>query len=235
MGKREGRSYGACAFRRGEAGPREMILRDGPRSTADVDLVAAILGTGTASRRVGEMSVRLLDDGGLPMLAHLSPEALLAQPSFGPAQACRLLASVELGRRVWTRAGPGDRPIRGPEDILERCRAFAGARKEHFLALHLNTRHVVEREELVSIGSLNASIVHPREVFRAAILESAASLVLVHNHPSGDPTPSEDDIRLTRRLVEVGELVGIPILDHVIVGAAAHYSFRAARLLEPGA
>ena len=223
--------YGPQKGWKPQASPRESILKDGPRATADVDLLAALLGSGTASRRVGDMAVRLLDDGGLPLLAHSSAEALLATPSFGPAQACRILAAVELGRRIWCRQGSAESPIRGPEDIQDRCRAYATARKEHFLALHLNTRHIVVREELVSVGSLNTSIVHPREVFRQAILETAASLVLVHNHPSGDPTPSDDDIRITQRLAEAGELVGIPLVDHVILGNGEYYSFRASKML----
>jgi len=228
----EGNLYGPRKGETREPGPRELILRDGPQATADVDLLAALLGSGTASCRAGDMAVCLLADGGLPILAHASAEALMANPSFGPAQTCRILAAVELGRRIWARHGPGDRPIRGPEEIHERCHAYAIARKEHFLALHLNTRHLVLREELVSVGSLSASIVHPREVFRSAIQEGAASLVLVHNHPSGDPTPSDDDIQITVRLSEVGDLVGIPLVDHVILGHGAFYSFRASKLLK---
>ncbi len=213
-------------------GPRERILEQGPRAASDADLLAAILGSGTASRRVGDMAGRLLDDGGLAVLAHATADGLLHAPSFGPAQASRVLAAIELGRRIWCRTGPGDRPIRGPEDIHERCRTYVAARKEHFLALHLNTRHVVVREELVSVGSLSASIVHPREVFRSAILETSASLILVHNHPSGDPTPSDDDIEITMRLAEVGDLMGIPIVDHVVLGDGTFYSFRASKLLK---
>lgn len=198
---------------------------------SDLDLLCAILGSGTASRRVEEMASHLLEDGDATVLGHKQAEELLRSPSFGPAQVCRLVAAVELGRRIWCRPGPGERPIRGPEDIQERCRPYIAARKEHFLALHLNTRHVVVREELVSIGSLSASIVHPREVFRCAITESAASLILVHNHPSGDPTPSDDDISITLRLAEVGELVGIPVVDHVVLGDGRFYSFRAAKLI----
>lgn len=218
----------------GSSGPclRDTILKDGARPSSDADLLAVLLGSRNVSRRVSDIAVRLLDDGGLPLLAHTSAESLLGTPALGPIQASRVLAAVELGRRIWCRLGPGESPIRGPEDVQDRCGGYAGARKEHFLALHLNTRHVVVREELVSIGSLNASIVHPREVFRCAILESAASLILVHNHPSGDPTPSDDDIRITQRLSEAGELVGIPLVDHVVLGDDAYYSFRASRLLK---
>jgi DNA repair protein RadC len=121
--------------------------------------------------------------------------------------------------------------VRGPDDVLEHVRDLLRERREHFVVLLLNARHEVQRREVISIGSLNASIVHPREVFLPAILHAAASVVLVHNHPSGDPEPSEEDLSITRRLVEVGELVGIGVLDHVIVGVRGVVSFRARQLL----
>jgi len=140
------------------------------------------------------------------------------------------VAAFELGRRAADR--PGERsPIRGPEDVLGQVRDLVRARREHFVVLLLNARHELECRETVSIGSLNASIVHPREVFLPAILHSAASVILVHNHPSGDPEPSEEDLGITRRLVQVGELVGIAVLDHVIVALRGHVSFRARQLL----
>ncbi|MEK7331062.1 MAG: JAB domain-containing protein, partial [Candidatus Eisenbacteria bacterium] len=115
--------------------------------------------------------------------------------------------------------------------VLAQVRDLARARREHFVVLLLNARHELQCRETVSIGSLNASIVHPREVFLPAILHSAASVVLVHNHPSGDPEPSEEDLSITRRLVEVGELVGIGVLDHVIVASRGSVSFRTRQLL----
>ena len=136
-----------------------------------------------------------------------------------------LSAAFELGRRAHT-PGPEPRAIRGPEDVLSTVRDLATARREHFVVLLLNARHELQCRETVSIGSLNASIVHPREVFLPAILHSAASVVLVHNHPSGDPEPSEEDLSITRRLVEVGDLVGIGVLDHVIVAARGVVSLR---------
>lgn len=123
------------------------------------------------------------------------------------------------------------KPIRGPDDVLEHCRAMMRYRQEHFVVLLLNARHELERKVLISKGSLNASIVHPREVFLPAIVRSAASIVLVHNHPSGDPEPSEEDLTITKRLVEVGELVGIGVLDHVIIAKRGVTSFRARQLL----
>jgi len=115
--------------------------------------------------------------------------------------------------------------------VLAQVHDLTRARKEHFVALLLNARHEMQRRETVSIGSLNASIVHPREVFQPAILHSAASIVLVHNHPSGDPEPSEEDLSITRRLVQVGDLVGIAVLDHVIVAARGVVSLRSRQLL----
>jgi DNA repair protein RadC len=119
------------------------------------------------------------------------------------------------------------RAIRGPEDVEDVCRALRTRRFEEFHVLLLNARHEVTRRVLISRGSLNASIVHPREVFRPAILASAASLILVHNHPSGDPEPSEEDLAITRRLVQVGELHGIAVLDHVILARGGSVSLRA--------
>ena len=119
------------------------------------------------------------------------------------------------------------RAIRGPEDVYDVCPALRTRRVEEFCVLLLNARHEVQRRVMVSRGSLNASIVHPREVFRPAILDSAASVVLVHNHPSGDPEPSDEDLAITRRLVQVGELLGIAVLDHVIIAKRGFVSLRA--------
>ena len=127
--------------------------------------------------------------------------------------------------------GPAAKPIRGPDDVLEACGSMRRHREERFVVLLLNARHELQRKALVSKGSLNASIVHPREVFLPAIRRSAASIILVHNHPSGDPEPSEEDLTITKRLVEVGELVGIAVLDHVIIAKRGVVSFRARQLL----
>ena len=136
----------------------------------------------------------------------------------------------ELTTRRYTTA---PKPIRGPEDVvaIPAIRRLTKAKREHFVVLLLNARHECEEIHTISVGSLNASIVHPREVFKPAILASAASIVLVHDHPSGDPEPSEEDLTITKRLVEVGELMGIGVLDHVIVARRGLVSFRARQLL----
>src|SRR5882672_5446015 len=137
----------------------------------------------------------------------------------------------ELTRRRYVTTKPT--AIRGPEDVasLPSVRRLKAAKREHFVVLLLNARHEVEAVETISIGSLNASIVHPREVFLPAVLASAASIVLTHNHPSGDPEPSEEDLSITRRLVQAGELLGIGVLDHVIVARRGTVSFRSRQLL----
>lgn len=121
--------------------------------------------------------------------------------------------------------------IRGPQDVLSITQKLKAADKEHFLVLLLNARHEVLRKETVSVGSLNASVVHPREVFKPAVIHSATSIVLVHNHPSGDPEPSEEDLQITKRLKEAGELLGIEVLDHVIVASRGVVSLRSRELM----
>jgi DNA repair protein RadC len=136
----------------------------------------------------------------------------------------------ELTKRKYR--GKHPRVIRGPEDVVALLgRKLRREQREHFVVLLLNARHEVTASVTVSVGSLNASIVHPREVFKPAVIQSAASIVLVHNHPSGDPEPSEEDLSITKRLVEVGELLGIGVLDHVIIAGRGEVSFRSRQLL----
>jgi len=195
----------------------------------DVELLALLLGSGTP----GRSAIRVARS-----LARRAPSELAGWPlarwlrvrGIAIARAAALTAAFEMGRRAGECAAVGC-AIRGPEDVLVQVRELARARREHFVVLLLNARHELQGRETVSIGSLNASIVHPREVFLPAILHSAAALVLVHNHPSGDPEPSEEDLSITRRLVEVGELVGISVLDHVIVASRGSVSFRSRQLL----
>jgi DNA repair protein RadC len=218
------------AVREGK-GPRELILEGGAESLSDRELLAAVLGTGCSGTPVGNVAELLLRDGSLEALARANPAELRRMRGLGLARACQLLAAFEIGRRAFGRAGCVERPIRTPQDLLPLVHHYAAARKEHFLTVLLNTRHLPIGVELISVGSLNASIVHPREVYRPAILAAAASVILVHNHPSGDTAPSEDDLEITQRLVRVGEMTGIEVLDHVILGAGTPFSFREAGLI----
>ncbi|MEX1183143.1 MAG: DNA repair protein RadC [Gemmatimonadota bacterium] len=208
--------------------PRERLHTEGAGALASRELLAILIGSGREGSSAVDIAGALLQvgDGSLRRLAAASPVELAAVAGIGPAVAARVSAALELGRRL-AREGPLERGrIRGPRDIYDRC--APGMRdlvQEEFRVLLLNTQHAVVREIVVTRGTLDASIVHPREVFRAAITESAAAMILVHNHPSGDPTPSAEDRQVTQQLAEAGRLLGIPVLDHVVVGDGRYVSF----------
>lgn len=201
-------------------------MRD-PSSLSDLELLTIVLSDSEPREEAMSLADRLLDGGSAVLLRRLSARRI--RSLAGKEKAARLCASLELGRRALR--GCGHKVLSSPRHVQEYARTYATAEKEHFLAVHLSTRHVPSLLEVVSIGTLNASLVHPREVFRRAIQEGSASLILVHNHPSGDPSPSADDIEITSRLVKVGELVGIEVLDHVILAAERYFSFREEGLL----
>jgi DNA repair protein RadC len=209
--------------------PREKLRARGAEALTDAELLALVIGSGAAGRSAIRIARRLARRRPAE-LARWSVARWRQVAGLGPARAAALTAAFELGRRAADRDRPAP-PIRGPEDVRMIVRDLERARKEHFVVLLLNARHELEKRETVSVGSLNASIVHPREVFQPAILHSAASVVLVHNHPSGDPEPSEEDLSITKRLVQVGEIVGIGVLDHVIVAERGVVSLRARQLL----
>ncbi|TMQ57790.1 MAG: DNA repair protein RadC [Candidatus Eisenbacteria bacterium] len=213
-----------------EERPRERLLESGPGVLTDADLVAVLFGTGGPGAGVLELSARVTAALPLRQLHRVPVEELLLVKGLGHARAAQLLAAAELGRRLWP-DGDAAALVRGPETVFDLTRDIRGANREHFVGFYLNSRNQVLRREIISIGSLNASIVHPREVYQPAIAVSAASLILAHNHPSGDPTPSEEDLAITRRLVEAGRILGIDILDHVVVAKDAYASFKERKLL----
>ena len=210
--------------------PRERLMDLGPGALSDVDLLALLFGTGSGGEGVLETATRVARAVNLRRLPHVPTEELLAIRGMGPARAAQLLAAAEIGRRLWP-DGEAVPLIRGPENVYELMRDIRRSSREHFVGFYLNSRNQVLRREIVSIGSLNASLVHPREVFVPAIALSAASLILAHNHPSGDPTPSEEDLAITRRIQDSGRLLGIELLDHVVVARDAYTSFKERRLL----
>ena len=219
-------------------GPRERLATVGVQALSDAELVSLLLRTGGPGRSVLEVARGLFDRfGGLAGVARADEAALRALSGVGPAKSASLIAACEIGRRIATRRLDVGARIQGPADVhhhfFERLR---GCPNERFYALLLDGRHRLTREVLVSQGTLTASLVHPREVFRQAVQQSAAALVLVHNHPSGDPTPSSEDRRVTDRLVEAGEGLGIRVLDHVVVAEHGYHSFNeAGELLAPPA
>jgi len=169
--------------------------------------------------------ILLRAEGSLRRLASLPPGVLEAEPGVGRATVSRIHGGLELGRRAAAEPADTSGRIRGPRDVFQRMGPLLrDLRQEEFHALLLNTQHRVIRDVLVSRGILDASLIHPREVFRGAIVESAAGLILVHNHPSGDPTPSPEDRAVTRQLSAAGTAIGIPVLDHIIIGEGRYVS-----------
>jgi DNA repair protein RadC len=201
--------------------PRERLRTVGARYLSRRELIALLVGTGGAAGGVFTIADRLLSvsGGSLRRMAATDIRALQEVPGVGEATASKVLAALELGRRTAAEVADDDAPIRGPDDVFRRMHPrLRGLPQEEFHALVLNTRHRVVREVAVTRGILDASLVHPREVFRIAVVEGAAGVVLVHNHPSGDPTPSSEDRAVTRQLVAAGRALGIPVLDHVVIG-----------------
>jgi DNA repair protein RadC len=204
-----------------EERPREKLVSYGPAVLSNAELLAILLRTGTRGESVLRMAERVLaycKDRGLASMVHMSVEELAKIHGLGPGKAATVLAAVELGRRLAI-AEARVEIIHGPEDVARFAMPhFRHETKEHFAVLLLNTKNHILAMPVISQGSLTASVVHPREVFEAAVRHSAASMILLHNHPSGDPSPSREDIAVTERLVKAGQIMDIPVLDHVIIG-----------------
>ncbi|MCP3741235.1 RadC family protein [Rossellomorea sp. BNER] len=208
--------------------PRERMIQSGAKSLSNQELLAILLRTGTKSESVIQLSNRLLQTfEGLRLLKDASVEEITAIHGIGLAKAIQLMAAVEIGRRISNLTFDDRFSIRSPEDganfVMNDMRFLS---QEHFVCLFLNTKNQVLHKKTIFIGSLNASIVHPREVFKEAFRRSAASIICIHNHPSGDPTPSREDIEVTKRLVECGKIIGIDILDHLIIGEKKYVSLK---------
>lgn len=208
--------------------PREKLLGRGAAALADHELVAVVLGAGVHRRDVLTVAAQVVGaSGGLAGLATSAPERLMREPGVGPTRAARLLAALELGRRALAPRVASRARVATPAAVAAYLAPdHSRHREERFGVLPLDTKHRVVRAVPISQGTLDASLVHPREVFRAAAEHSAAAIVLFHNHPSGDPSPSVDDVQLTRRLVDAGELMGIAVVDHVVLGDGCWHSLR---------
>jgi DNA repair protein RadC len=208
--------------------PRERLLKFGPGSLSNQDLLAILLRTGTKNESVLKVSNELLlKFDGLRLLMNASVEEISNIKGIGEAKAVQLIAAFELGKRI-NRLQYDERfSIKSPDDcakfMMDEMRFLE---QEHFVCLYLNTKNQVIARETIFKGSLNASIVHPREVFKEAFRRSASSIICLHNHPSGDPTPSREDIEVTKRLVECGKIIGIELLDHIIIGEHKYVSLK---------
>ena len=208
--------------------PREKLQRLGVTSLGDNELLAVVLGHGRANASALDLANAVLAGlAGPDRLARVRFDDLRRIPGIGSARAAQILAAVELGRRTLTRVGRERIQITSPRVLAEMLLPQYGSRAvEHFGIVLLDTKHRVLRTTIMTVGTVDASIVHPREIFREAASAGAAAIVLFHNHPSGDPEPSQDDVALTRRLVAAGVLMGIDVVDHVIVADARYCSLR---------
>jgi DNA repair protein RadC len=214
--------------------PRERLFNLGPTALTVVELVAILIGTGTARNdALGVARGVLAEAGGsLRRLAGRPPAALAVVPGVGRARAARVVAALELARRLTGETRDERCQVRAPVDVQRWCGpALRDLTVEEFHLLTLDAQNCITRDLLVTRGILNSALVHPREVFRAAIAEAAAGVIVVHNHPSGNPAPSADDRTVTRQLVEAGRILDIPVYDHVVVAGERYFSFSEAGLL----
>lgn len=212
--------------------PRERLLKFGAGALSNAEILAILIGTGNSSETAVGVGQKVLSYGeknygsGMRFLEQGSVEEILSISGMGIAKATRLKAAVELSRRLGC---PSDKTVfvRRGEDVYALLKAEIGAlEKEHFLVIMLGSRNQVTGKEIVSVGTLDSSLVHPREVFKGPIKKSAAAVVLAHNHPSGDPTPSDDDLSVTKRLIDSGILLGISVVDHVVITKDKYVSIR---------
>jgi DNA repair protein RadC len=215
---------------------RERLAAAGPDALSDEELVSLVLGTGARGEPVTVVAARLLATvGGLGGLTRMGMGALTESQGIGPSKAGRLLAALALGRRVVAMPLPKGRPIRSSGDVARALLPrLSKAPKEHFLAIPLDAKNRPLGEISVSKGGLTGCTVTPADVFRDLLREAAAGVIFVHNHPSGDPSPSPEDAFLTRELHRAGSLLGLRVLDHVILGEAEHFSFLDSGLLPSG-
>jgi DNA repair protein RadC len=208
--------------------PREKLQRLGVSTLGDNELVAVVLGSGRAAANALDLANAVLSRaGGIEGLARARHDELTRVPGIGSARAAQVIAAVELGRRTLTRAGRDRVQVTTPRAVAELLLPLYGNRPvEQLGVVLLDTKHRVMRTTVVTVGTLDASIMHPREIFREATAAGAAAIVVFHNHPSGDPEPSQDDIELTHRLIAAGVLMGIDVLDHIVLGNVRYCSMK---------
>lgn len=208
-----------------EERPREKLKKYGPSALKNSELLAIILGRGTKKEGVLEIANRIMKDyGNEAILNETSVEKLREILNLNEVHACQIIASFELGRRFFSETK--EIYIRNPNDVFNYLKDMGNLNKEHFRGLYLDVKNKIIHDEVISIGTLDRNIVHPRDVFHPAVKTFSAGIILAHNHPSGDTTPSEEDIAITKRMVETGKVMGIDIIDHIIIGKKGFTSLK---------
>jgi len=212
--------------------PREKLIVKGPQNLKDEELLAILLGTGVEGKNVIEVAKQILNRYSKKRLLKLTYSDLSKIKGIGPAKACTILAAVELIKRA-LKIGEATLPIiRSTKDVIAQAVYIRDRSREHLMTIYLNARNeMVWKKQSTFIGTLNANIVHPREIFEEALKHNAASVILVHNHPSGDAEPSKADLEITKRILEAGKIMGIDVLDHIIITKNKVFSFKEKKLI----
>ena len=211
--------------------PREKLIAKGPDNLKDEELLAILLGTGVEGKNVIEVARQILRKYSKKRLLKMKYEDLSKIKGVGPAKACTILAAAELVKRA-LEIGEETLPlIHSTKDVIAQAVYMRDKTREHLMALFLNARNEMIYKKPMFVGTLNANLVHPREIFQEALKQNAASVILVHNHPSGDPEPSEDDLEITKRIIEAGKIMGIDVLDHIIITRSKIFSFKEKKLI----
>lgn len=212
--------------------PREKLFAQGAKNLSETELIAILLGTGSTKQNALVLGEKLLQQFSFQKLDGQLKE-LVRYPGVGLAKAARIAAALELGERLYAPASITKVIIQTVQDVLLQVRDIADKKQEYLIVLYLNARHELVLKEVVGVGNLNSLRITPKEIFSYALQTPCASLIVIHNHPSNDPSPSDDDIHFTRRIHEAGEVMGIPLIDHMIVSKSGYYSFRENKIVMP--
>jgi len=209
--------------------PREKLMQYGPEKLSNSELLAILLRSGKKGENVIELANKILKRFSKDELPNLTFNDLKDYSGLGPAKACEIIACFELGKRL-LKDKKAEIYLK-PKEVWEELKDLRDHKKEHFVIFYLDSRNQEIKREIISVGSLNANLVHPREVFEPAVRHLAAQIILAHNHPSGDPEPSEDDLEITKRLTESGKILGIEVVDHIIITKTGFLSFKEKNLI----
>ena len=211
--------------------PREKLILKGPQNLKDEELLAILLRTGRKGKNVLEIAKQILRKYSKKRLLKLKYEDLIKIKGVNSAKACTILASMELVKRALEIGEETLPTIKSIKDVIAQCRYLRDKTREHLVALYLNARNEMVFKKHLFVGTLDANIAHPREIFEHALINHASSVILVHNHPSGDPQPSKADLEITKRILEAGKILGIDVLDHIIITKTKAFSFKEKKLI----